>query len=157
ALFAPELGVARAWRLASMRDSHGALAAARDAARMAERSGQSAVALRVWHEAVRLGDTRAADPLARLCGEIDCAVGEMALAHARALAARDDASLLAVSDELAAVGMRAAAADSAAQVAAQHGHRGGDVGDRNPFVAPVRQVGIAGPKIDRRYTQRGET
>ena len=115
ALFAPELGVARAWRLASMRDAHGAVAAARDAARMAERGGQRAVAVRAWHEAVRLGDTRAADPLARLCDEIDCAAGELALAHARALAAGDDAALLAVSDELAAVGMRAAAADAAAQ------------------------------------------
>ena len=115
ALFAPELGIARAWRLASMRDPHGAVAAARDAARMAERGGQRAVALRAWHEAVRLGDIRAADPLARLCDEIDCAVGKLALAHARALAAADDAALLAVSDELAAVGMRAAAADAAAQ------------------------------------------
>ncbi|MGO9381871.1 MAG: AAA family ATPase [Mycobacterium sp.] len=115
ALFAPELGVARAWRLASTRDSHGAVAAARDAARMAERGGQPAVALRVWHEAVRLGDTRAAEPLARLCGEIDCAVGGLALAHARALAAGDGAGLRAVSDHLATIGMRAAAADAAKQ------------------------------------------
>jgi hypothetical protein len=115
ALFTPELGVARAWRLASMRDSHGAVAAARDAARMAERGGQSAVALRAWYEAVRLGDIRAADPLARLCGEMDCVVGGIALAHARALATGDGAALLEVSHELAAVGMRAAAADAAAQ------------------------------------------
>jgi len=115
ALFIPELGVARAWRLASMRDAQGAVAAARDAARMAERGGQSAVALRAWHEAVRLGDTRAAEPLARLCGEIDCVAGRVALAHARALAAVDGAALRAVSDELAALGMRAAAADAAAQ------------------------------------------
>lgn len=115
ALFGPELGVARAWRLAATRDAPGAVAAAREAARMAERGGQSAVALRAWHEAVRLGDARAVDPLARLCGEIDCAVGGLALAHARALAAGDEAALRAVSDELAAVGMRAAAASAAAQ------------------------------------------
>ncbi len=115
ALFAPELGVARAWRLASMRDSHGAVAAARDAARMAERGGQAAVALRAWHEAVRLGDIRAVDPLVRLCDEMDCAAGRLALAHARALAAGDEGALRAVSDELAAVGMQAAAADAAAQ------------------------------------------
>ena len=115
ALFAPELGVARAWRLASMRDQYGAVAAARDAARMAERGGQPGVALRVWHEAVRLGDTRATDPLARLCDQIDCTVGKLALAHARALAAGDQAALLAVSDDLAVAGMRAAAADAAAQ------------------------------------------
>jgi hypothetical protein len=115
ALFAPELGVARAWRLASVRDSHGAVAAARDAARMAERGGQSAVALRAWYEAVRLGDARAADPLARLGGEIDCVAGRIALAHARALATGDGTALRAVSHELAAVGMRGAAADAAAQ------------------------------------------
>jgi hypothetical protein len=114
-LFAPELGVARAWRLALMRDSHGAVAAARDAARTAERGGQRAVAVRVWHEAVRLGDSRAADPLARLCGEIDCVVGRIALAHARALAAGDAAGLRAASEELASIGMHAAAADAAAQ------------------------------------------
>ncbi|WP_297592339.1 AAA family ATPase [Mycobacterium sp.] len=115
ALFAPELGVARAWRLALMRDSHGAVAAARDAARAAERGGQRAVAVRVWHEAVRLGDTRAADPLARLCDEVDCVVGRIALAHARALTAADAAALRAVSDELASIGMHAAAVDAAAQ------------------------------------------
>ncbi|OBG27848.1 AAA family ATPase [Mycobacterium sp. 852002-51057_SCH5723018] len=114
ALFAPELGVARAWRLAVMRDPHGAVAAARDAARMAERGGQPAVALRAWHEAVRLGDVRAVDPLTRL-GEIDCAVGRIALAHARALAAGDSAALRAVSDDLAAAGMHAAAANAAEQ------------------------------------------
>lgn len=115
ALFAPELGVARAWRLALMRDAHGAVAAAREAARTAERGGQRAVAVRVWHEAVRLGDSRAADPLARLCDEIDCVVGRIALAHARALTAGDAAALRAVSDELTSIGMHAAAADAAAQ------------------------------------------
>ncbi|ORA10753.1 AAA family ATPase [Mycobacterium arosiense] len=115
ALFAPELGVARAWRLALVRDTHGAVAAARDAARMAERGGQRGVALRVWHEAVRLGDVRAADPLVRLCDEIDCVAGSLALAHARALAAGDGAGLRAVSDELTSIGMHAAAADAAAQ------------------------------------------
>jgi energy-coupling factor transporter ATP-binding protein EcfA2 len=119
ALFGPELGVARAWRLAATRDSHGAVAAARDAARTAERGGQSAVALRAWHEAVRLGDTRAVDPLARLCDEIDCAAGGLALAHARALAAGDAAALRAVSDELAAAGMRAAATSARSAADAQ--------------------------------------
>ncbi|RAV00627.1 AAA family ATPase, partial [Mycolicibacter senuensis] len=85
ALFAPELGVARAWQRAGMRDHHGAITAARDAARMAERSGQSAVALQAWQVAVQLGDARAVDPLARLCDEVDCAFGRTALTQARAL------------------------------------------------------------------------
>lgn len=85
ALFAPELGVARAWQRAGVRDQHGAITAAREAARMAERTGQSAAALQAWHTAVRLGDARAADPLTRLCEEVDCAFGRTALAAARAL------------------------------------------------------------------------
>ncbi|OBF84365.1 AAA family ATPase [Mycobacterium sp. 852002-51163_SCH5372311] len=115
ALFAPELGLARAWTRATARDTTGAISAARDAARTAERAGQFAVALSAWHDAVRLGDIRAADPLGRLADEIDCVVGRIALAHARALSAGDGAALQAVSDGLAAVGMRAAAADAAAQ------------------------------------------
>jgi hypothetical protein len=82
---------------------------------MAERGGQRGAAVRAWHEAVRLGDIRAADPLARLCDEIDCVAGRLALSHARALAAGDDAGLRAVSEELTSIGMHAAAADAAAQ------------------------------------------
>jgi len=85
ALFAPELGVARAWQRAGMRDQHGAIAAAREAARMAERTGQSAVALQAWDTAAQLGDARAVDSLSRLCEEVDCAFGRTALDRARAL------------------------------------------------------------------------
>lgn len=83
ALFAPELGVARAWQRAGMRDQHGAIAAAREAARMAERSGQSAVALQAWDVAAQLGDVRAVDPLSRLCEQVDCAFGRTALDRLR--------------------------------------------------------------------------
>ncbi|BBZ22276.1 AAA family ATPase [Mycolicibacter hiberniae] len=83
ALFAPELGMARAWQRAGMRDQHGAIAAAREGARMAQRSGQSAVALQAWDVAARLGDAQAGDPLARLCGEVDCAFGRGALERVR--------------------------------------------------------------------------
>ncbi|MBY0442531.1 MAG: AAA family ATPase [Mycobacteriaceae bacterium] len=115
ALFSSELGVARAWQLAAMRDSPGAVTAARDAARMAERGGQPAMALRAWQEAVRLGDTHAVEPLTRLCGEVDCVVGRIVLAHAQALAAGDDVALRAVAANWAEVGMQAVAADAAAQ------------------------------------------
>ena len=115
ALFSPELGLARAWCKATVRDTTAAITAAREAARAAERAGQSAVALLAWHDAVRLGDTRAVEPVTRLAAEIDCAVGNIVLNHARALAAGDATALAAVSDRLAAIGMRAAAADAAAQ------------------------------------------
>jgi hypothetical protein len=115
AMFAPELGVARAWTRAAARDRTGARAAAREAARMAERAGQSAVALRAWHDAVRLGDVSALEPVTRLAAEIDCAVGTIVVNHARALTNQDGAGLEAVSEELAAVGMQAAAGDAAEQ------------------------------------------
>ncbi|MCV7229895.1 ATP-binding protein [Mycolicibacterium komossense] len=115
ALFAPELGLARAWRLAAARDGHGAVSAARQAAGMAERSGQNAVALRAWHDAVRLGDLRAADPLARLSAETDCVVGRLAAEHGRALTAGEGAALRAVAAELSAIGLVSAAVDAEAQ------------------------------------------
>ncbi|CAN5478906.1 ATP-binding protein [soil metagenome] len=115
ALFAPELGLARAWRLAAARDRHGAVSAARQAAGMAERSGQRAVALRAWHDAVRLGDTRAADPLVRIAAESDCAFARLAVEHGRALSTGDDDALRTVSAELASAGLTAAARDAEAQ------------------------------------------
>lgn len=115
ALFAPELGVARAWCRLTVRDTAGAITAARDAARMAQRTGQSAVALRAWHDAIRLGDTRAVDAVSGLAAEIDCAVGDIVVSHARALASGDAAALASVAEELTSVGMRGAAADAAAQ------------------------------------------
>ena len=114
-LFAPELALARAWTMSARRDPHGAVAAAREAARNAERGGQSAVALRALHDAVRLGDIRAADGIARLGGEIDCVFGQLALVHARALVAGDADGLRDVSARFGAIGMNRAAADAAAQ------------------------------------------
>ncbi len=115
ALFLPELGVARAWCRAAARDATGAITAVREAARTAQRAGQSAVALRAYHDAVRLGDLRAVDPVRKLAGEINCAVGSLVVAHAQALAAADRDALSNVADQFTAVGMRAAAADAKAQ------------------------------------------
>jgi hypothetical protein len=87
ALFAPELAVARAWRLTTIGDQHGAIDAARDGARMAERTGQFAIAVRAWHEAARLGDVRAADAIVKIATHADCEFTRTALDHARAVAA----------------------------------------------------------------------
>ncbi|HYZ68628.1 MAG TPA: AAA family ATPase, partial [Mycobacterium sp.] len=116
-LFAPELALARAWTMWARRDEHGAVAAAREAAKAAERGGQSAVALRALHDAARLGDMRAADGIARLCGEVDCVLGQLALQHARALVTKDTAALNDVAARFDAIGMKRSAADAAAQAA----------------------------------------
>lgn len=114
-LFAPELSLARAWTLSARGDEHGAVAAARDAAKAAERGGQSAVALRALHDAARLGDIRAADGIARLGAEIDCVVCELALQHARAFVAKDAPALTDVSARFDEIGMKRSAAAAAAQ------------------------------------------
>jgi DNA-binding NarL/FixJ family response regulator len=129
-LYAPDLAIARAWTLAAARDMHGAVAAARDAVRAAEKSGQAAVALRAVHEAVRLGDVTGLATARRINARIDCAAGRLCIAHAEALADRDGAALEAVSVELEAAGMLAIAADAAAQAAREHqasGHRAGEL------------------------------
>ncbi len=114
-LFAPELQLGRAWTTAARRDPAGARSAARDAGRAAERGGQSAVAVRAFHDAVRLGDIRAVDAIARLTADVDCVVGDLALRHARAFVAGDAQALAAVSAGFADIGMMASAADIAAQ------------------------------------------
>jgi len=87
-LFAPELALARAWTNAARRDRHGAVAAAREAYRAAERGGQSAVALRALHDAALLGDVRAADCFDRV--RVDCAFGRQARAVAAGVATGHD-------------------------------------------------------------------
>jgi hypothetical protein len=116
-LFAPELALARAWTMSARRDEHAAIAAARDAARSAERGGQSAVALRALLDAARLGDIRAVDGIARLTGEVDCVLGKLALQHAQALVTKDAAALNDVSARFDAIGMKRSAAAAAAQAA----------------------------------------
>jgi hypothetical protein len=117
-LFAPELALARAWSRAARGDSTGAIEAARQAVQAAERGGQSAIALRALQDAARLGDTRAVQRAERLSIEVDCVLGRLTLAHARALADGDAAALADVAAELADRGMHPAAADASAQ--AQH-------------------------------------
>jgi hypothetical protein len=114
-LFAPELALARAWTMWARGDVHGAVAAARDAAKAAQRGGQAAVALRALHDAVRLGDIRAAGGIARLSGDVDCVFARLAADHARALTSRDGAALEAAAAGFAKIGMERVAADAAAQ------------------------------------------
>jgi hypothetical protein len=117
-LFAPELALARAWTMSARGDEHGAIGAARDAARSAQRGGQTAVALRALLDAVRLGDIRAVDGIARATAECDCALGQLAFAHARALVSHDSAALEEASQRLTAIGMHRAAQDAEAQAGA---------------------------------------
>lgn len=115
ALFAPELGIARAWRLATIGDRPAAITAARGAARMAQRGGQYAVAVRAWHESARLGDRRAAAGLEQIADQVKCAYTSMALEHALAVTTADPAGLAAAAERWAAAGFHGAARDAAEQ------------------------------------------
>jgi predicted Zn-dependent protease len=112
-LFAPELSLAKAWTSAARRDGTAAIDAAREAARAAERGGQSAVALRALLDSVRLGDMRAADAIERL--DVDCVVSRLALDYARAQTRGDATALNASAAAFTAIGMMGVAADAAAR------------------------------------------
>jgi hypothetical protein len=114
-LFAPELALAKAWARAARGDATGAIEAAREAVQAAERGGQSAIALRALQDGARLGDTRAVFKAERLSIEVDCVLGRLTLAHARAVADGDAAALADVAADLADRGLHPAAADASAQ------------------------------------------
>lgn len=115
-LFAPELGLAKAWTSFARKDGPGAINAARDAAKAAERGGQSAIAVRALIDAVRLGDLRAAEFIERM--GVDSVVGRLALDYARAFTASDAAGLDAAAAAFGAIGMTGVAADAARQAEA---------------------------------------
>jgi hypothetical protein len=115
AMFAPELALARAWSRPAHSDAAAAINAAREAVQAAERGGQSAIALRALADATRLGDSRAVYRAERISVEVNCLLGRLTLAHARALTAGDSAALADVAADLAEAGFGAAAADAAAQ------------------------------------------
>ena len=114
-LFAPELALAKAWAKAAQGDTTAAIAAAREAVQTAERGGQSAIALRALQDSVRLGDVRAVHRAQRLAVEVNCVLGRLTLAHARALTDGDAAALADVAADLADQGLHPAAADAAKQ------------------------------------------
>jgi DNA-binding NarL/FixJ family response regulator len=119
-LYRPELALATAWTAAAANDLDGAVAAARDAARIAQDSGQLAIALHALHEAVRLGDTEAVQAIAKLLEAVDCAAGRAAFDHGRALGDHDAAALASAAGQLEELGMLCAAADAYAQAAVLH-------------------------------------
>jgi hypothetical protein len=114
-LFAPELALAKAWSKSSRGDTTGAIEAAREAVQTAERGGQSAIALRALQDCARLGDMRAVQRAGRLAVEVNCVLGRLTLAHARALADGDAAALADVAADLADRGLHPAAADATRQ------------------------------------------
>ena len=75
--------------------------------------------MRALLDAVRLGDTRAGDAIERL--GVDCPVGSMALAYARAVTAGDAAALDDAAAAFTRIGMHGVATDAARQAEAARG------------------------------------
>ena len=75
------------------------------------------MALRVLLDAVRLGDTRATDAVARIGPHVPGVVGELTAAYARALSAGDGQGLRDAATAFAGIGMAAVAADAERQAA----------------------------------------
>lgn len=124
AAFLPELELARAWeRVAHGQTSDGRAHAMR-AAQAARRSGMCAVEMLALHTAVRFGDRWHAERLAELARALNAPLPDAVAAHARGLADRDPELLGAASDEFAAMGAHALAADAAAQASAEYARSG---------------------------------
>ena len=164
-LFAPELALAKAWSKAAHGDTTGAIEAARDAVQTAERGGQSAVALRALQDAARLGDMRAVQRAGRLAGEVNCVLGRLTLAHARALAdrRRRGAGRCRCRSGRPGTAPRGRGCDGARRSAASCSGKPAAWSRhaviwwmRHQLIAGVREIWIAGPVVDRGDAQGGE-
>ena len=126
AVFAPQLGIARACQLASTGAVTPAIAAAQAAAANARASGQLGVEAQALHTAVRFGATAkdVADRLAELSDRVDGSLAGVYADHAAALAGGDAAALDDCATRYEEIGALVSAADTAAQAARVHDDAG---------------------------------
>ena len=124
ALHVPQVMIARSWVAATKGMERRAVAVARDAADVAQRSGQRAMEAEALHHAARFGDRTVAERLAALVDKVQGDVAALQACHAAAVAAADAEALDAVSAEFERAGLLLSAADSAAQAAPLHDRAG---------------------------------
>ncbi len=115
-----------AWADHALGDTLGARRRLAEAGHRAERCGNRALALVVWHDALRLGDHDVASPaLTRLAAQVSGPAGLAVRAHLDALAAGDPASFLVAARAMQASGRTIETAELANQALAL-GRRRGD-------------------------------
>lgn len=147
AMYAPELELARAWTHAARRDLPGAIASARAAVGAAERSGQLGVAVTALLDAVRLGDTRAADVAERIAARLDARLPALVARYARALADADAGALEQLAEEFAGHGALLAAADAAAQASVRYASTGSGTAELRTRNAAAGWAGECGSPV----------
>jgi DNA-binding CsgD family transcriptional regulator len=120
----PQLRIAEAWLAAAEGNVSGAIAAAIDAAELADRSGQRAIEMLALHDAARFADRTSLQHLIEVAGTVDGRLARACAAYGAALRDRDPVTLSAVSEQFEQIGAMLSAADAAAQAAEMFRTRG---------------------------------
>jgi DNA-binding CsgD family transcriptional regulator len=117
AVWRPQVRIAEAWLAAAQGNVSGAVAAATDAAALAEQGGQLAVEMLALHDAARFGDRACLPRLIDVAGGVDGRLARVHAGYATALLDCDAAAVYAVSAQFEQIGALLSAADAAAQAA----------------------------------------
>ena len=117
AVWRPQVRIAEAWLAAAQGNVSGAIAAATDAAAVADQGGQLAVEMLALHDAARFGDRTCLQRLIDVAGRVDGRLARVHAAYAKALLDCDPAAVSAAGAQFEQIGALLSAADAAAQAA----------------------------------------
>ena len=109
------LGIARAWRLATIGDPHGAITRGPRRGTDGRSGPDSAIAVFAWHEAARLGDTEQSRASTGLCATVVLQILQDGTGSRDRADRGDAAGLHAIAERLGAAGFSGAAVDVAEQ------------------------------------------
>ncbi|GAB2671785.1 LuxR C-terminal-related transcriptional regulator [Gordonia jinhuaensis] len=144
AVYEPQLRISKAWLAAAHGLVGEAAQRARDAARFAAASGQTAIEAEALHFAARCGDHGVADRLSEIAGRVDGELVDIYLRHALALAADDGAELDSCARQFERVGALLSAADAAAAAAMAHDRAGRRTAAATSSAAAIRLAARCG-------------
>ncbi len=117
AVWRPQVCIAEAWLAAAQGNVSGAVAAATNAAAVAEQGGQLAIEMLALHDAARFGDRTSLPRLVDVAARVDGRLARAHAAYAEALLDFDAAAVAAASARYEQIGSLLSAADAAAQAA----------------------------------------
>jgi DNA-binding CsgD family transcriptional regulator len=117
AVWRPQVRIAEAWLAAAQGNVSGAIAAATDAAAVADQGGQLAIEMLALHDAARFGDRTSLQRLIDISGRVDGRLASVHAAYAQALLDSDAVAIAAAGAQFEQIGSLLSAADAAAQAA----------------------------------------
>jgi DNA-binding CsgD family transcriptional regulator len=117
AVWRPQVRIAEAWLAAAQGNVSGAIAAATDAAALADQGGQLAIEMLALHDAARFGDRTSLQRLIDVAGSVDGRLARVHAAYAKALLDFDAVAISAAGEQFEQIGALLSAADAAAQAA----------------------------------------